>query len=210
MGSAPVGTGIEIGVGPAGIRQRYYLLDAARTADADLPSGNLVSALVGLERARGTARLPEPLRVQVLIDLLRAQPDEELRQAFAAWLRQGLRLAGRLPEGPGDALAQLQEMHTMLEENVREWTCEWLEKGIEQGRAQGIEQGRVQGIEQGRAVLCRQAARKFDAAAGELLAAALAGVTDPDRLGRVGDRIIECATASELLARVRSDGPSGG
>ena len=190
--------------------QRYYLLDAARTADADLPSRNLVSALVGLERASGTARLPEPLQVQVLIDLLRAQPDEELRQAFAAWLRQGLRLAGRLPEGRGDALAQLQEMHTMLEENVREWTREWLGKGIEQGRAQGIEQGRVQGIEQGRALLCRQAARKFDAAAGEMLAAALAGVTDPERLGRVGDWIIECATASELLAHVRGDGPSGG
>ena len=173
-----------------------------------------MSALVGLERARGTARLPEPLQVQVLIDLLRAQPDEELRQAFAAWLRQGLRLAGRLPEGPGDALAQLQEMHTMLEENVREWTREWLEKGIAQGRAQGIEQGRVQGraqgIAQGRALLCRQAARKFDAAAGELLAAALADVTDPERLGRVGDWIIECATAPELLAHVRGDDPSGG
>ena len=140
--------------------------------------------------------------MQVLIDLLGAQPDEELRQAFAAWLRQGLRLAGRLPEGGGDALAQLQEMHTMLEENVREWTREWLEKGIAQGRAQGIEQGR--------ALLCRQAARKFDAAAGELLAAALAGVTDPDRLGRVGDWIIECATAPELLAHVRGDDPSGG
>ena len=148
--------------------------------------------------------------MQVLIELLRAQPDEELRQAFAAWLRQGLRLAGRLPEGRGDALAQLQEMHTMLEENVREWTREWLEKGIEQGRAQGIEQGRAQGIEHGRALLCRQAARKFDAAAAEMLAAALAGVTDPERLGRVGDWIIECSTASELLARVRGDGPSRG
>ncbi len=106
----------------------------------------------------------------------------------------------------------------MLEENVREWTREWLEQGraqgIEQGRAEGVEQGRAQGIEQGRheerALLCRQAGRKFDAAAAEGLAAALAGVTDPDRLARVGDWIIECATASELLARVRGDNGSGG
>ena len=114
----------------------------------------------------------------------------------------------------------------MLEENVREWTREWLERGIEQGRTQGIEQGRTQGIEQGRtqgieqgieqgrdeerALLCRQAARKFDAAAAKMLASALAGVSDPERLGRVGDWIIECATASELLARVRGDGRSGG
>ena len=138
----------------------------------------------------------------------------------------------------------------MLEENVREWTREWLEEGrapgieegraqgveqgrapgIEQGRAQGVEQGRAQGVEQGRAqgveqgraqgieqgrdeeraLLCRLAARKFDAAAAEGLAAALVGVADPERLGRVGDWIIECATASELLARVRGDGRSGG
>ena len=86
----------------------------------------------------------------------------------------------------------------MLEETVREWTREWLERGIEQGRHEE------------RALLCRQAARKFDAGAAEGLAAALAGVTDPDRLARVGDWIIECATAPELLARVRGDNGSGG
>ena len=94
----------------------------------------------------------------------------------------------------------------MLEENVREWTREWLEQGIEQGRAEGLEQVR----HEVRALLCRQAARKFDAGAAEGLAAALAGVTGPDRLARVGDWIIECATASELLARVRGDDGSGG
>ena len=102
----------------------------------------------------------------------------------------------------------------MLEENVREWTRELLEQGRAQGIEQGIEQGRAQGIEQGRheerALLCRLAARKFDAGAAEGLAAALAGVTDPDRLARVGDWIIECATASELIARVRGDDGSSG
>ena len=36
------------------------------------------------------------------------------------------------------------------------------------------------------------------------------GVTDPDRLARVGDWIIECATAADLLARVRGDNGPGG
>ncbi len=180
--------------------QRYYLLDAARTSDADLPPDNLVSALVGLEKARDAARLGGALKL--LIDLLRAAGDDHLTRAFATWLRQGLRLAGRPPADGREPLAELQETRTMLEENVQEWTREWLE----QGRAQGIEQGR----DEERALLCRQAARKFDAAAAEGLAAALAGVADPERLGRVGDWIIECATASELLARVRGDGRSGG
>ena len=204
--------------------QRYYLLDGARVADADLPADNLVSALIGLEKMRDAGRLREAL--QALGDLLRAQGDDHLTQAFVTWLHQGLRFAGPLPSGEGDPLTQLQETQTMLEENVREWTRELLEQGraqgIEQGRAQGIEQGRVQGVEQGRAqgieqgrheeraLLCRLAARKFDAGAAEGLAAALAGVTDPDRLARVGDWIIECATASELIARVRGDDGSDG
>ena len=160
--------------------------------------------------------------LRALSGLLRAQGDDHLTQAFVTWLHQGLRFAGPLPSGEGDPPTRLQETQTMLEENVREWTRELLEQGraqgraqgIEQGRAQGIEQGRAQGIEQGRheerALLCRQAARKFDAGAAEGLAAALAGVNDPDRLARVGDWIIECATASELLARVRDDNGSGG
>ena len=116
--------------------QRYYLLDGARVAEVDLPAGNLVSALIGLERARDTVRLREPLKA--LIEILQAQEDDDLTQAFVTWLHQGLRIAGRLPAGEREPLAQLQETHTMLEENVREWTREWLE----QGRAQGIEQGR--------------------------------------------------------------------
>ena len=184
--------------------QRYYVLDVARVADADLPAGNLVSALIGLEKTRDAAGLREALKV--LFDLLRRQKDDALTQAFVTWLHQGLRHAGRLPADGEDPLAQLRETQTMLEETVREWTREWLAQGIEQGRAQGIEQGR----HEERALLCRQAARKFDAGAAEGLAAALAGVTDPDRLARVGDWIIECATGSELLARVRGDNGSGG
>ncbi len=169
-------------------------------ADADLPANNLVSALIALEKTRDASRLREAL--QALSDLLRAQRDDHLTRAFVSWLHEGLRVAGRLPAGEGDALTQLQETQTMLKENVREWTREWLE----QGRAQGIEQGR----HEERALLCRLAARKFDGGAAEGLAAALAGVTDADRLARVGDWIIECATASELLARVRDDNGSGG
>ena len=137
--------------------------------------------------------------------LLEAQGDDHLTQAFVTWLHRALRVSGPPPAGKGDPLTQLGETQTMLEENVIEWTREWIEKGIEQGRAQGIEQGR----HEERALLCRQATRKFDAGAAEGLAAALAGVTEPERLARVGDWIIDCATASELLARVRGDDGSG-
>ena len=37
--------------------QRYYVLDVARAADGGLPAGNLVSALIGLEKTRDAAGL---------------------------------------------------------------------------------------------------------------------------------------------------------
>ena len=105
----------------------------------------------------------------------------------------------------------------MLAEQVREWTEEWVEEGREQGIAQGREQGIAQGREQGReqgiaqgraeerALLCRQAERKFDAATARRLAAALEDVADPGRLAEVGDWIIECGTAADLLARLSDE-----
>ena len=200
--------------------QRYYVLDVRRAPGADLPADNLVSALVGLERARDASGLDAAPRA--LGELVRAAGDEHLRRAFGAWLRGRLGASGRLPAGAEDPLARLEETQTMLEETLGEWTREWLDRGRDEGRAEGIEQGRdegrAEGIEQGRdegraeerALLCRQAARKFDGAAADGLAAALAGVTDPERLGRVGEWIIECATAEDLLARVRRDHGSDG
>ena len=62
----------------------------------------------------------------------------------------------------------------MLAESVKEWTEQWLREGREQGLEQGLERGREQGLERGlergraeeRALLCRQAARKFDTETG--------------------------------------------
>ncbi len=187
--------------------QQYFLLDEGRVDGGALPPGNLVSALIALETNRDRALLPELL--ETLIELLRAQDDEELTDAFTTWAEQVL-LPRPLRGTSSAPLPRLEEVRTMLADTVREWTEQWveqgLERGLEQGRAQGLEQGRAQGIEQGRveerALLCRQAARKFDATAGQQLAAALAEVTEPERLAQVGDWIIECGTAAELFARL--------
>ena len=192
--------------------QRYYLLDEARLSDAELPSKNLVSSLIGLEKTRGRSGFGE--RLQGLIELLRGQDDEELNRVFATWVTTVLRMPSRLRSVAQDPLARLKEAQTMLEETVQEWTREWVEQGraegVEQGRAEGVEQGRAEGVEQERRLLCRLATRKFDATSGEGLSAALAGVTDPDRLAQVGDWIIECETGADLLARVRGNGRSDG
>ena len=125
------------------------------------------------------------------------------------------------PSGGRDPLTRLREMAKMLEGDSEElhrvWTEQGRTQGIWQGRAEGLEQGRAeclergraegleQGLEQERALLCRQTARKFDADAAEQLAAILAEINDADYLAWVGEWIIECASASDLLARARVD-----
>ena len=68
--------------------QRYFLLDEGRVGGADLPSGNLVSALIAVETNRDRARAPGLLGA--LIDPLRKQDDEELTAAFGEWAAQVL------------------------------------------------------------------------------------------------------------------------
>ena len=167
--------------------QRYFLLDEGRAAGAELPRDNLVSALIALETNQEPTRLPALL--ESLIGLLREQKDPELEQAFRAWVAQVL-LPRRFRGLPPESLPRLEEVRTMLEETVREWTAAWVAEGREQGRAEE------------RALLCRMAARKFDAATAQRLAAALAEVADEGRLAEVGDWIIECGTAADLLARL--------
>ena len=50
-------------------------------------------------------------------------------------------------------------------------------------------------------MLCRQTARKFDAATAERLSGVLNGLADAERLAEVGEWIIECGTGAELLDR---------
>ncbi len=179
--------------------QRYFLLDEGRVPNADLPRGNLVSALIALETNRDRARLPALL--DALVELLREHDDAELTRAFEAWATQVL-LPRRFRGTPPESLPRLKEVRTMLAEQVQEWTAQW----VAEGREQGLEQGRAEE----RALLCRLAARKFDTATARRLADALADVADPERLAQVGDWIIECGTEADLLARVRDAHRLGG
>ena len=70
-------------------------------------------------------------------------------------------------------------------------------------------EGRAEGIAAERDLLCRLAARKFDAGRAEELAGLLSRIGDPERLAEAGDWIIECASGDELIARVGDIAGSG-
>ena len=94
--------------------QRYFLLDEGRVGGADLPSGNLVSALIALETNRDRARVPALLGA--LIDLLRKQDDEALPAAFGEWVEQVL-VARRFRGSVSGPLLRLEEVRAMFGRN---------------------------------------------------------------------------------------------
>ena len=68
----------------------------------------------------------------------------------------------------------------------------------------GVEELKERAHREGRATLvCRLARLKFGADTAERLSELLEGVSDPERIDRIGDRIIQCETGVELLARAR-------
>ena len=197
--------------------QRYYLLDLRRMAADDLPYRNLLRAVARLEQSRSPVDVVRT--VKALQRWLPERGAEELRRAFVDWIEQ---IAGALAL-PGATLPEvrtLEEASMTLVERVAEWPEQWLqeareqgiaegrEQGREQGVAEGREQGLTQGVDQQRALLCRQAAARFDADTAARLADLLASIADPERLAEVGDWLVRCDTAAKFLSRFDPASPS--
>ena len=98
---------------------RYELLDVGEYGADDLPARNLVSVWVGLESCRTPGELERWL--DALLDRVRGPGEREPRRAFGAWIRRVL-LVHRFPGTVLERGAELEEVRTMLEEQVREWT----------------------------------------------------------------------------------------
>ena len=186
--------------------QRYFLLDVRGYTDS-LPEGrNRVAELIRLARSRG---LKEMATIFVGLAEWLSEPEHEhegLIRAFWEWL-DNVHLPAQGLDVELPALKNWREAGTMMNEAVNDWTAPWREESRAEGRAQGQTE-----------VMRRIAARKFDAETAERLAERLAEIANPERLGEVGEWLIECEHGDELLQRVErlcgtsadGDGPSRG
>ena len=171
--------------------QRYHVVDERHLAEDDLPSDNLVTSLVDLERsgsAGDLARVVEALQAKL------SDPHEAgLRQAFVDWVRQ---VAGRVapPGGELPPVGTLEELKMTLVERAAEWPKQWLQEGIEQGVQQGLAHER--------ALLCRQAALRFGTEAATGVSQAVERIADPERLAAAGEWIVRADSGDELIARL--------
>jgi hypothetical protein len=134
---------------------------------------------------------------RVVRDVLDAYPGPEhrrLREAFREWILGAARSWG-IDEKVLTQVESLKEAG-MVYAGVEELK--------ERAHREGLGQGRAEGRAEGRAIVCRQAKLKFGAETAGHLSRLLEGVSEPERIARIADRIIECETGTELLARARA------
>ena len=200
---------------PAGGLQRWQPdlemlpLDAT-TLSADDGNVNPAAALLRLQRCRQAAELAD--LTAPIAALFRAL-EREGRRAFWERLSDALaqmlavRFGGRKDIKELRRALRNMEDPTMLAEKVTQWYEEALDKGRSEGRRQGMSEGRRQGVAEGlsheRALLRRLAAGRFGVATGNALATLLASEEDVERLAEVGDLVVACNSAEELLRRSR-------
>ena len=167
--------------------QRYVLVDVGALGAQDLPPGNRVSALIGLENSPSGVGLLREMRE--VFGRFRGPEDRGFRETLYEWARHSplTRYGELLPP-----LRELEggNMATLHEARAREWQAEWFQRGHDQGIGRGQTE-----------LMRRQAKRKFDAETAERLSGLLDGLTDSERLAEVGEWIIECETGAELLDR---------
>ena len=113
----------------------YLLVDEGSYHDHELATlRNLTAALFRLENSR----TPEDVQhvLQALIAWLQSPEQSGLRRTFTTWLKEVF-LPGRMPKVKFDEIRDLQEVHSMLAERVKEWTQNWKQQGVEEGMQQG-------------------------------------------------------------------------
>ena len=176
--------------------QRYLPLDVRELAKQDLPERNLMSAFVRIEAAASPKALADALR-----DTLAWLGDDELGPVFMRWVSDVL-MPLRFPDADQGLIDELKEGKTMLAERAKQWTEQWFAEGREEGLREGLEQGR-------RDMAVRQAQLKFGDLAAERLSLLLDRIADPAVLAEVGDWVIQCGDAAELLARTENAASSG-
>ncbi|MEW6753029.1 MAG: Rpn family recombination-promoting nuclease/putative transposase [Candidatus Latescibacterota bacterium] len=129
-------------------RLRYLLLEESRYGAESLDVlHNLAAGLIALETSRRPADAVPA--IEAMAQLLRAPEHRSLERAIIVWLRR-VWAPARVGEAPVPPLEDLQEVKTMLAERVIEWTREWKEQGLAEGRQEGRQEGLAEGLAEGR------------------------------------------------------------
>ena len=176
--------------------QRYLLVDL-RHAKADYV-GELTTGLARVEQIRAPDDIGDVARF--LAAALGAPEHKELWCAFRDWLFAiGARMEGVDDPGLPPPDLTFEDIAMTAEERAAEWS--------EQRRREG----ELRGIVQGRREQLRSLAEvRFGAPTAQRLFASLQREDDPVRLDAIGEAVVRCETADELLRRANHQAAPGG
>ena len=182
---------------PRGIPRNFLPIFGDPERGRSSRSGELMGAMTALDRDTSV------VGTMVALGTLRRIAAETggrvgwlLVKCVGAWLVSKERIT---EEQYREATTMTQVM-TAYERSLEEWAREKYAKEREQERAEGRAEGRRAERAE---VLCRQAGHRFGAAAGDRLADLFGTSPDTGRLTKAEAAVIECATADELMRRVR-------
>ena len=189
------------------VRQRHCVLDLLRLDRQSSAGTDVVSLLARLERDSSVETV-----LHVVGEVLASYPGSphtELRWAFREWIIGAVEAWGFAEEvlARVNSLQEAGRMYATIKEEKRRMYEEFEEskkRALREGFGQGRAEGRVQGRAEGTATLvCRQAGRKFGRDTAKQLSTILDGISDPDRIARIGEWVLDCEDGAELLARAR-------
>lgn len=165
-------------------RLQSKVLDLRAVAGQPPAEPNVASWIASMEYD------PSAVNVSRVVEKLREEyPGTQhvrLREAFREWILGAA-------ESWGIETEVLERVKSLKEATM-------IYAGVEEQKERAHREGRTEGSA---TVVCRQAGLKFGPQVAEQLSRLLEGLSDPERIARIGDRIIECETGAEFLARAR-------
>ena len=167
-------------------RLQHQVLDLQTLArqPQTIAEPNVVAWIASMERDPSAWNVTKVVREVLAVY---GGPDyARLREAFREWV-----LGAAESWGIGEEV--LEEVKSLKEAGM-------IYAGVEEQKEQAHREGLTRGR---RDLVCRQARLKFGTRTAERLARLLDNITDPEAVARIGDRIIQCETGEELLARAR-------
>ena len=165
-------------------RLRHKLLDLRALARQPLPRSSVISWIASMELDSSAQNISRVVRR--VIEVYPGPEHARLREAFREWV-----LGAAESWGIGEET--LEQVKSLKEADMRYAGVEELK---ERAHLEGFGQGQA-------AVVCRLAGLKFGARTADELSRLLEGTTNPERVARISDGIVECETGEELLARAR-------
>lgn len=127
--------------------QRYVLIDEVmHSQDSKDTKSNLVAALFRL----GHSQTPDDMKriVRSLNEWLADPECASLRRDFSLFASWQLRR--RVNDRSISETADLQEIHSMLEEREHDWWEQWKLEGLREGRLVGMREGKLEGKQEGK------------------------------------------------------------